>query len=242
MSGEVSGQSGLTGLIVREQRQNTFLEKIRTPEAKDVVKELSSFLRQFVLRFESLDTMKKQGDYIHEFIDSMKEKLVSSHALWKKCSAEESADIVEGLERYITIKLYKLIFPPAVPVMVGEKRPLHVQQDEELSAKIDSLWFLDKSHLDIHTSGFVSLSFVCVCVYLSVWYSASLINDICINRSKQSEENLARAIEELGKINNYKSPKDKVIIIMNCCKILSSLLTTCFLSFCMCIMNGVVLF
>ena len=100
--------SGAAVIARQQQRQNTFFAKLKEPGAADVVRDVNAFLKQFVARWPTLVGMQQQAECIHSFISATHERLVTSHPLWKGCTAEEATDILEGLERLITIKLYKL--------------------------------------------------------------------------------------------------------------------------------------
>lgn len=100
--------SGAAVIARQQQRQNTFFAKLKEPGAADVARDVNAFLKQFVARWPTLAGMQQQAECIHSFISATHERLVTSHPLWKGCTAEEATDILEGLERLITIKLYKL--------------------------------------------------------------------------------------------------------------------------------------
>ena len=112
--------------------------------------------------------MKDQATVMHTYIKEMANFLVSGHSLWKfprersssnnSSTAATNADgagiddekyemylgITEGLEVYLTTKLFDIIFPPASP-----KKKSELIEDSDLKKKISSHWFVSAKHLDI---------------------------------------------------------------------------------------------
>ena len=91
----------------------------------------------------------------------------------------------EGLEKYLTTKLYPNIF-----AVVNEERTL----DDVLGRRIAALrTFIRPEHLDIPE---------------------------CF----RVEASLALARNELVKVNNFKAPRDKLVCVLNTCRVINNLL------------------
>lgn len=106
------------------------------------------------------------------------------HALWRDARPQDIASALEGLEKYIMIKLYDLTFG----ISAEDK-----ERDALLSAKMGALAFVKPSNLEIPPS-------------------------------QWDEGAWAVAQKELQRVNQYKAPGDKIICIMNCCRVLNNLL------------------
>ena len=107
------------------------------------------------------------------------------HPAWRGASEEELEASGEGLEKYLTTKLYPNIF-----AVVNEERTL----DDVLGRRIAALrTFIRPEHLDIPE---------------------------CF----RVEASLALARNELVKVNNFKAPRDKLVCVLNTCRVINNLL------------------
>lgn len=122
----------------------------------------------------------------------MSEKMQRT-GLWTNDHQMEAAK--EGMEKLLMNKLYSNVF------MNEDDR----KGDFELKSMIDSVspW-LKESHLDIPRVP-----------------TPSLIDTDNIEACENSQPCYYKAAgSELEKMNDYKSPKDKIVCLMNCCKII----------------------
>lgn len=107
------------------------------------------------------------------------------HPAWRGASEEELEASGEGLEKYLTTKLYPNIF-----AVINEERTL----DDVLGRRIAALrTFIRPEHLDIPE---------------------------CF----RVEASLALARNELVKVNNFKAPRDKLVCVLNTCRVINNLL------------------
>jgi hypothetical protein len=129
-------------------------------------------------------------------IEVMKE--IREHPQWKNASELEMDNAREGIEKYVMTKLYSKVFSPTVEDLTI---------DNEIAMRL-SLFSkrIEPHHLDL---------------------DPNLVND---NESTSTDPVIAaqikKAISELKKINSYKTPRDKMICISNCCKLVTNILST----------------
>ncbi|KOM43015.1 hypothetical protein LR48_Vigan05g061900 [Vigna angularis] len=113
------------------------------------------------------------------------EAAMRDHPLWTTASEEDIDCAMEGLEKYIMIKLFSRTFSAT---------PEDAKIDYEISEKISLLQtFLKPEHLDIPPI-------------------------------HQIEASLLLAEKELLKINAFKAPHEKLLSILNCCRVINNVL------------------
>lgn len=93
-------------LMLKQPRKNTFFAKLKQPEAAGVVKDINVFIRNFV-KHKATKPMAEQASAMQKFSEEMR-KTLAAHPLWQGCSEDEAEDIVEGVEKYLAIKLFNL--------------------------------------------------------------------------------------------------------------------------------------
>lgn len=104
---------------------------------------------------------------------------------------------LEGLEKLITTKLYSSLFSPAISQEV--RKGTHqddVERDHIFAQRVAVFGWVGLHELDVDVND----------------------SDPIVSRF------LGLAGNELGKINNYKAPRDKIICVLNCCKVIFGLL------------------
>ena len=136
--------------------------------------------------------------------------------VWRDVSDTEFDNAKEGMEKLVMNRLYAQTFSPAIPPpppppptrakgrrkdperLVGPgRRGQHqedVERDEILAQKIRIYGWVSEEHLDIAPVG------------------------------PSGEKFLKLAQQELLKMKGYRAPRDKVICILNCCKVIFGLL------------------
>ena len=122
---------------------------------------------------------------VQQFLQQM-EGSIRKHPLWREGTPEDVEAALEGLEKYVMIKLYDLCFG----VSADDK-----ERDALLSAKIGALDFVKPSNLEIPPRYWDE----------SAWVLAQ---------------------KELQNVNQYKAPGDKLICVMNCCRVISNVLAS----------------
>ncbi|KAF1817403.1 hypothetical protein P152DRAFT_463566 [Eremomyces bilateralis CBS 781.70] len=183
-----------------------FLEQLRHRTADPVAK----FLRSFLLEFGKKQWMvHEQVKIISDFLEFISKKMAQCE-VWRTVSDAEFDNAKEGMEKLVMNRLYNQTFSPAIPSPepIAESRgkrraaqsPIRygrrgqhqedVERDEVLGQKVRIYGWVREAHLDIKPVGEKGMKF------------------------------LKLAQQELLKINTYRAPRDKVICILNCCKVI----------------------
>ncbi|KAL6069034.1 Guanine nucleotide exchange factor Vps9 [Balamuthia mandrillaris] len=169
-----------------------FFTKLKHPAAADILKRLKQFttaFRSFIARQSSSSSSaypppSRQGQAIARFLAETR-NIIAAHPLWRDATAEEMEGVVEGLEKYITTKLFSCIFDGNE----GDK-----EKDARIHKHIRRLrTFVTHEHLDI---------------------APAFVN----------HPSITLAISELQKVNDFKSPRDKLVCVLNCCKVIFNVL------------------
>ncbi|ORY09592.1 hypothetical protein BCR34DRAFT_487047 [Clohesyomyces aquaticus] len=188
-----------------------FLEQLRHRTADPVAK----FLRSFLLEFGKKQWMvHEQVKIIGDFLEFIGKKMAQCE-VWRTVSDAEFDNAREGMEKLVMNRLYTQTFSPAIlppePVAHGKgrrrandpigpgRRGQHqedVERDEVLAQKVRIYGWVKEEHLDIKTVGDKGRKF------------------------------LHLAQQELLKIKSYRAPRDKVICVLNCCKVIFGFLRT----------------
>ncbi|KAE8398633.1 guanine nucleotide exchange factor Vps9 [Aspergillus pseudonomiae] len=189
-----------------------FLEQLRHRTADPVAKFLRSFLHEFGKRQWMVH---EQVKIISDFLAFITNKMAICE-VWRDVSDGEFDNAKEGMEKLVMNRLYSQTFSPAIPSPPTiprstsrskrrEMERLHgpwrrgqhqedIERDEVLAQKIRIYSWVREAHLDIPPVGSHGRRF------------------------------LTLAQQELSKINSYRAPRDKVICILNCCKVIFGLL------------------
>lgn len=187
-----------------------FLEQLRHRTADPVAK----FLRSFLLEFGKKQWMvHEQVKIIGDFLEFIAKKMAQCE-VWRTVSDAEFDNAREGMEKLVMNRLYTQTFspaiPPAEPISPRKggrrhdparpgRRGQHqedVERDEILAQKVRIYKWVKEEHLDIKPIGEKGKKFL----------------------------NLAQ--QELLKIKSYRAPRDKIICILNCCKVIFGFLRT----------------
>ncbi|KAK6530182.1 hypothetical protein TWF694_003550 [Orbilia ellipsospora] len=186
-----------------------FLEQLRHRTADPVARFLRSFLNEFGKRQW---LVHEQVKIISDFLDFIHGKMAICD-VWREVSDAEFDNAKEGMEKLVMNRLYTQTFSPTIqppaqshlnkrgkgrqnPNMPG-RRGQHqedVERDDILAQKVAIYGWVREEHLDIKPVGDSGRKF------------------------------LSLACQELLKINNYRAPRDKVICVLNCCKVIFGLL------------------
>ncbi|KAK4056939.1 hypothetical protein OIO90_002189 [Microbotryomycetes sp. JL221] len=220
---------------------NRFLEQMRSRSADPVAKYLRSFLKEFSRRTPR--STEDQIRVINDFLDFIAGKMRAVEP-WKSYFIDhepERAEIefdmaMEAMEKLVMNRLWHLTFTPALdlstyPGQVSATGDL--ERDQVLSQRIKLFSWIRPIHLDLpiedpdgrdtatsprpDTSDQVA--------------SANEDRDTSEKSSKsdpakqrQVQGFLDFARRELRKINQYKAPRDKMICVLNCCKVIFGLI------------------
>ena len=181
-----------------------FLEQLRHRTADPVAK----YLRSFLLEFSKKQWMvHEQVKIIHDFLHFITGKM-SQCEVWREVSDQEFDNAKEGMEKLVMNRLYTQTFSPAIPpanppTPLGRRRGRNehfvgrrgqhqedVERDEVLAQKVRIYGWVREEHLDIKPVG------------------------------ESGRRFLTLAKQELEKIKTYRAPRDKVICVLNCCKVI----------------------
>lgn len=187
-----------------------FLEQLRHRTADPVAK----FLRSFLLEFGKKQWMvHEQVKIIGDFLEFISKKMAQCE-VWRTVSDAEFDNAREGMEKLVMNRLYTQTFSPAIPPpepaspRKGRRRQdppgpgrrgqhqEDVERDQVLAQKVRIYQWVNESHLDIKPVGDKGRKF------------------------------LHLAQQELLKIKSYRAPRDKIICILNCCKVIFGFLRT----------------
>jgi hypothetical protein len=187
-----------------------FLEQLRHRTADPVAK----FLRSFLLEFGKKQWMvHEQVKIIGDFLEFISKKMAQCE-IWRTVSDAEFDNAREGMEKLVMNRLYNHTFSPAIPPpepvspRKGRRRQdppgpgrrgqhqEDVERDEVLAQKVRIYKWVREEHLDIKDVG------------------------------EKGRKFLALAQQELLKIKSYRAPRDKIICILNCCKVIFGFLRT----------------
>lgn len=200
-----------------------FLEQLRHRTADPVAK----FLRSFLMEFGKRQWMvHEQVKIISDFLVFITNKMGMCE-VWREVSDVEFDNAKEGMEKLVMNRLYSQTFSPAIPspptiprsASRSKRRELErlhgpwrrgqhqedVERDDVLTQKMGIYSWVKEEHLDIKPVGQHGRRF--------------------LNLAKQGEDicpiwSLIFTSVELLKINGYRAPRDKVICILNCCKVI----------------------
>jgi hypothetical protein len=179
-----------------------FLSQLRHRSADPVAKFLKSFLHEFA---------KKQW-MVHEQVKIIRDFLTFIYAkmdfceVWREVGDGEMDNAMEGMEKLVMNRLYTQTFSPAIHPAANDprvraderfpgRRGQHqedVERDEILTQKIRIYSWIREDHLDIGDT--VS--------------------------GEGGRRFLDLAVKEMLKIGSYRAPRDKVICVLNCCKVI----------------------
>lgn len=187
-----------------------FLEQLRHRTADPVARFLRSFLGEFAKKQWAVH---EQVKIISDFLEFISKKMAQCE-VWRTVSDAEFDNAREGMEKLVMNRLYSQTFSPAIPPVSGSprksgrrgrsqadaanphgpgRRGQHqedVERDDVIAQKIRIYGWIGEEHLDMKPLGDKGRKF------------------------------MGLAQQELLKINSYRAPRDKVICVLNCCKVI----------------------
>ena len=199
-----------------------FLEQLRHRTADPVAK----FLRSFLVEFGKKQWMvHEQVKIISDFLAFITNKMAQCD-VWRGVSEAEFDNAKEGMEKLVMNRLYTQTFSPAIPPPAsvleskGKKKDLEkvlgptrrgqhqedIERDDILGQKVRIYGWVQEEHLDIQLVGDSGRRFLLLAqqgIQLISTLSAMLMDS-----------------QEILKIRTYRAPRDKVICVLNCCKVI----------------------
>ncbi|KAG0709430.1 hypothetical protein DFH29DRAFT_793610 [Suillus ampliporus] len=175
-----------------------FLDQMKSKGAEPLGKYVRSFLSNFTKRtFTVNDQIKIINDFLSFIATKMRET-----DIWRNATDEEFDNAMEGMEKLVMNRLYEYTYTPCLPLLTPP-RPVtadDLERDRVLSQRIALFSWIRPRHLDI----------------------PELESDD--NDGNGNTGFLEFAQQELCKVNHYKAPRDKLICILNCCKVIFGLI------------------
>ncbi|KAL8771124.1 MAG: hypothetical protein Q9209_003295 [Squamulea sp. 1 TL-2023] len=189
-----------------------FLEQLRHRTADPVAR----FLRSFLLEFGKKQWMvHEQVKIISDFLTFIAGKMHQCE-IWRGVSYTEFDNAKEGMEKLVMNRLYSQTFSPAIPPPAppqggkGRKKNVEkllgpgrkgqhqedIERDDILGQKVRIYRWVQEEHLDIAPLGDNGRRF------------------------------MSFAQQQLLKIKMYRAPRDKVVCVLNCCKVIFGYLST----------------
>ncbi|KAG7825760.1 hypothetical protein KL909_000992 [Ogataea angusta] len=157
---------------------------------------IHKYLRSFLTQFSQRTwTVDEQVKLIKDFEAFLYDKLLQYYPFNTLQDELELDNCKEGLEKLVLTRLYSQVFAPATPKpKQSPQQREDLQKDRKYHTSLKLYDWISPRHLDIPVSLGLESNFVKL------------------------------ASGEINKINNYKSPRDKIICILNCCKIIFGLI------------------
>ena len=202
-----------------------FLEQLRHRTADPVAK----FLRSFLIEFGKKQWMvHEQVKIITDFLTFITNKMAQCE-VWRGVSDAEFDNAKEGMEKLVMNRLYSQTFSPAIPAPAPVQLPKgkrkaaeralgpgrkgqhqeDIERDDILAQKVRIYGWVQERHLDIPPIGDSGRRFLMLAqqgaAQNSSLYLILVGPNICT---------------ELLKIKTYRAPRDKVICVLNCCKVI----------------------
>ncbi|KAK9350390.1 hypothetical protein V1523DRAFT_83541 [Lipomyces doorenjongii] len=157
---------------------------------------LSRYLKSFLHEFGKRSwTVREQVKIVQDFQNFIAPRM-PLYPPFSTLPETEIANALEGMEKLIMNRLYSQTFSPEIP---RSRRTFSHEEDllrdNVLDEKVRIWSWIEGNHLDVEKS---------------------IIDS--------GERFILLAEDELLKINNYRAPRDKIICILNCCKVIFGLL------------------
>lgn len=178
-----------------------FLTHLRKKSADHIVRYIRSFLVQFTKQAHAM-TAAQTIQAIRQFKEFLNEKF-TVYEPFASMDATDLENSGEGVEKLIMNRLYQYCFSPEAVKKFGHNASPSifedVREDQTLLLQLEKYSWILGVHLDVD------------------------LDDIAQRKhesSNQSLHHLDAAIEQLNKMNGYRAPRDKIICILNACKII----------------------
>lgn len=183
-----------------------FLSQLRHRSADPVAKFLKSFLGEFA---KKQWMVHEQVKIVQDFLNFIYGKMENCE-VWRDVGEVEMDNAREGMEKLVMNRLYTQTFSPAIPPpstggsrrnnrrsddRFPGRRGQHqedVERDDILAQKVRIYGWIREEHLDI---------------------GDTVTGD-------GGRRFLGLAVDEMIKMGSYRAPRDKVICVLNCCKVI----------------------
>ncbi|KAL5000477.1 hypothetical protein BDV10DRAFT_162104 [Aspergillus recurvatus] len=189
-----------------------FLEQLRHRTADPVAKFLRSFLHEFGKRQWMVH---EQVKIISDFLAFITNKMAACE-VWRDVSDSEFDNAKEGMEKLVMNRLYSQTFSPTIPSPPSIPRSASRSKRREME-RLHGPWRKGQHQEDVERDEVLAQK-----MRIYSWIKEEHLDIAPVSSSGRRFLNLAQ--QELLKINGYRAPRDKVICILNCCKVIFGLL------------------
>ncbi|KAG9101641.1 hypothetical protein FRC06_002764 [Ceratobasidium sp. 370] len=193
-----------------------FLEQLKSRPADPVARYLRSFLHNFG---KKTFTVNDQIKLVHDFLVFISDRMRECD-IWKRNSEVEFDNAVEGMEKLVMNRLYEFTFSPQIARSGKLVTTDDLERDRVLKQRIALFGWIKPEHLDIPMKlpeGEDSAN----------EKEAENLSPESAEKPADSEISmgfLLFAQQEMNKIDHYKAPRDKLICILNSCKVIFGLI------------------
>ncbi|EPX74057.1 guanyl-nucleotide exchange factor Vps901 [Schizosaccharomyces octosporus yFS286] len=157
---------------------------------------VAKYLKSFLSEFMKRRwSVSYQVKLIQDFLAFIGEK-IEQYEPWVSGSQAEIDNAKEGMEKLVSNRLYSRLFSPEI---AKEGMPLSSEHSDDV----------EEDHILYQK------------MELFQWVREEHLD---IKRAKSSSKFFRLAADELRRINDYHAPRDKIICLMNCCKVIYSYL------------------
>ncbi|KAJ5133707.1 hypothetical protein N7526_005072 [Penicillium atrosanguineum] len=189
-----------------------FLEQLRHRTADPVAK----FLRSFLMEFGKKQWMvHEQVKIISDFLAFITNKMAMCE-VWRDVSDSEFDNAKEGMEKLVMNRLYTQTFAPAIPAPPSIPRSASRSRRREIE-RLHGPWRRGQHQEDIERDDILAQK-----IRIYSWVKEEHLDIPPVSGGGRRFLNLAQ--QEILKLNGYRAPRDKVICILNCCKVIFGLL------------------
>ncbi|KAJ6108258.1 hypothetical protein N7523_009581 [Penicillium sp. IBT 18751x] len=189
-----------------------FLEQLRHRTADPVAK----FLRSFLMEFGKKQWMvHEQVKIISDFLAFITNKMAMCE-VWRDVSDSEFDNAKEGMEKLVMNRLYTQTFAPAIPAPPSIPRSVSRSRRREIE-RLHGPWRRGQHQEDIERDDILAQK-----IRIYSWVKEEHLDIPPVSGGGRRFLNLAQ--QEILKLNGYRAPRDKVICILNCCKVIFGLL------------------
>ncbi|KAH7335438.1 hypothetical protein B0J17DRAFT_770054 [Rhizoctonia solani] len=197
-----------------------FLDQLKSRPADPVAKYLRSFLHNFS---KKNFTVNDQIKLVHDFLVFISARMRECD-IWKKAGEVEFDNAVEGMEKLVMNRIYEYTFTPQIARSSRQVTTDDLERDRVLKQRIALFQWIRPEHLDIPMK----------LKDQEENESAPSGQSAAENPSPASAEKFADseismgfllfAQQEMNKMDHYKAPRDKLICVLNSCKVIFGLI------------------
>ncbi|CAE7225074.1 unnamed protein product, partial [Rhizoctonia solani] len=197
-----------------------FLDQLKSRPADPVAKYLRSFLHNFS---KKNFTVNDQIKLVHDFLVFISARMRECE-IWRKASETEFDNAVEGMEKLVMNRIYEFTFTPQIARSSRAVTTDDLERDRVLKQRIVLFQWIRPEHLDIPMRLKDQEENESAPSGQPPSEASSPTNAEKSTDSEISMGFLLFAQQEMNKIDHYKAPRDKLICVLNSCKVIFGLI------------------